>query len=204
MRHVSWLVVAGPLFAGCLFRNTSPPPRFFAPGSAAVDRGADDDPSFGTGVPIRLRPVHGTAFLREHIVWRVSAVEYGQYGDRLWSELPASYVQRALRGTLSRTPGLRLTSSTRAAELRVDVVAFEEVLAPGHAATVALAASLRDEGGEARLDRTFTVSEPIVGDDPAAMARAMGRALDNAVAAVAAAVAETVGAGDGLKSHPPS
>ena len=191
MRRVGGLLIASALCAGCLFGNTSPPPRFFAPDSVSVARGTDDDSltAPATGVPIRLRPVYGTAFLRERIVWRVSPVEYGRYRERLWSEPPSTYVQRALAAALRRTPGLRLADDANAPALRVEVVAFDEVLSPTHAAAVALAVSLRDEGRGRLLDRTFTAEVPIAGDDPALMAKAMGRALDEATAAVADAVA---------------
>jgi ABC-type uncharacterized transport system auxiliary subunit len=194
MRRSGWLVAAPALLAGCLFRNTSAPPRYFAPASAAIEGVASDDPvaASATGVPIRLRSVQGTPFLREHIVWRVSTVEYGQYEERLWSELPARYVERALVAALRRTPGLRLTDEAHAAALRVDVLAFDEVLSPAHTASVALAASLRGEDGRLLLDRTLTAEAPIAGNDPATMATAMGRALDEATAAVGVAVAEAV------------
>ena len=189
MKRVACFLLAPVLFAGCLFRST-PAPRFFVPGSAAAEGETNDDPiePSGTSSPIQLRAVHATAFLRERIVWRASPVEYGQYGERLWSELPATYVKRALTAALHRTPGLHLTDDTRAPALRVEVLAFDEVLAPTHAATVSLAASLRDDARRRLLDRTFTAEVPIAGNDPAAMARAMGEALDEATAAVAAAV----------------
>jgi ABC-type uncharacterized transport system auxiliary subunit len=192
MRRLGWLLLT--LCAGCLFHNTSAPPRFFAPGSAADTVAADDDLAAPprTGIPVRLRPVIGTAFLRERIVWRVSPVEYGQYSERLWSELPATYVQRALAVALRETPGLRLTNDARAPALRVEVVAFDEVLSPAHTATVALATSLWDPDRGGLLDRTFSATAPIDGDDPAMMATAMGRALDEATTAVAAAVSTTL------------
>ena len=191
MSRVRWLFLASAVLAGCLFSNTSQPPRFFAPGSAgtAYDPGDDRAETSDAGAPIQLRPVRGTAFLTERIVWRVSDVEYGQYGARLWSELPATYVQRALAAALRRTPGLRLTGDVHAPALRVDVLAFEEVLAPTHTSTVSLAAVLRDAKGRELLDRTFTSTAPIDGDDPALMAQAMGHALDEATADVAAAAA---------------
>ena len=192
MRQLGSVLAASALVAGCLLNNTSPPPRYFAPGSVTA-QGKDYDPAEAGdgGVPIQLRTVHGTSFLRESIVWRSSSVEYGQYRDRLWSELPATYVQRALAAALRHT-GLRLTDDAKAPALRVDVLAFDEVLLPTHAATVSLAASLRGANGTTLLDNTFTADSPIAGDDPAAMADAMGVALDDASAAVAAAVAAAV------------
>jgi ABC-type uncharacterized transport system auxiliary subunit len=190
MSRVGLIILGSAVLAGCLFRNTSAPPRVFAPVSAVTDDDPGNDLSAtAPKAAIQLRAVTGTAFLSARIVWRVSAVEYGQYGTRLWSELPATYVQRALAAALRRTPGLRLTDDVHAPALRVEVLAFDEVLAPIHTATVSLAALLRDRAGARLLDRTFTSAAPIDGDDPATMAQAMGQALDEATAAVAAAAA---------------
>jgi ABC-type uncharacterized transport system auxiliary subunit len=79
----------------------------------------------------------------------------------------------------------------------VEVLAFDEMLAPAHAATVSLAASLRDGDGGRLLDRTFTADAPIADDDPATMAKAMGRALDEATVAVATAVTAALHGADG-------
>lgn len=192
MTRAAWLLLVPVLLAGCLFRNAAGP-RFFVPASAAIAGGDPLTPP-GTGAAVRLRAVHGIPFLRERIVWRVSPVESGQYEQRLWRELPESYVERALAATLSRTPGLRLTDDARAPALGVEVLAFDEVLAPAHTATVTLAASLRDERRGWLLERTVTAEAPIAGNDPAVMATAMGRALDEAAAEVAAAVRAVVGA----------
>ena len=170
MRHGSRVAF---LATGCVFRN-APEPRFFRPESAALD-GAAATPSAGAGVPLRLRPVQETPLLRERIVWRASSVEYGLYDQRRWTDLPASYVERALENALRGTPGVRLTDEPGAAVLRVEVVAFDEVLAPARVATVSL---------EVKLDRHRTASShrshvqrraPIANETPAATAWRWGR-----------------------------
>src|SRR5207237_6522053 len=124
-------------------------------------------------------------FLRERIVWRVSDVEYGRYDQRRWLDLPAHYVARALAARLQRTPGLRLTDDVAAAALRVDLLAFDDALAPQHEANVALAVGLDDRAHAPLLRRTFAARVAVVDDDPASLAKAMGEALDDAVAQVA-------------------
>lgn len=185
--RAGWIAIAF-LAAGCVFRN-APDTRFFRPESAALD-GSAEAPSVGEGIPLRLRPVHGTPLLRERIVWRASSVEYGIYDQRRWSELPARYVERALEGALRATPGIRLTGEPSAAVLRVEVVAFDEVLAPARVASVSLAVKLIDTKQVRLIDRTFSAEAPIANEKPAATAAAMGKALDEAVAAVAGAVGE--------------
>jgi len=182
-----WIAVAL-LAAGCVFRN-APDTRFFRPESAALD-GSAEPRSVEEGIPLRLRPVRGTPLLRERIVWRASSVEYGLYDQRRWTELPASYVERALEGALRATPGIRLTGEPSAAVLRVEVVAFDEVLAPARVAAVSLAVKLVDAEQLRLIDRTFSAEAPIANERPAATAVAMGKALDEAVAAVAGAVRE--------------
>jgi ABC-type uncharacterized transport system auxiliary subunit len=185
-----WIAVAL-LASGCIFRN-APEPRFFRPESVALDASpAASAASFdGPRVALRLRPVRGTPLLRERIVWRASPVEYGLYEQRRWTELPASYVERALESALRATPGIRLTDDLGSAVLRVEVIAFDEVLAPAGTAEVSLAVELADSDQHRVLDRMFTTEAPIADETPAAMAAAMGKALDRAVAAVATAVGE--------------
>jgi len=180
------------LAAACVFRNADDP-RFFRPESAALDtaQGAALERP-GPGTPLRLRPVQGTPLLRERIVWRVSSVEYGLYEQRRWSELPASFVERALGNALAATPGIALTQAIGVATLRVEVLGFDEVQAPAHVAAVSLAVSLEDRDHRPLLDRTFRAEEPIAGEAPAAMATAMGKALDSVVAEVARAVGDAL------------
>ena len=189
MSRRTWLLAGLVVLGGCLLR-TSDSPRFFRPGSANIDATAEDEaaPPAPGAIAIRLRGVRSEPFLRERIVWRVSEVEYGLYEQRRWIDLPAHYVERALRTRLRETPGLRLTEDPRGPTLRVDVLAFDDVLAPTHAANVALAVTLGDRENGRLLERTFNARVGIGDGDPASMAKAMGQALDDAVAQVADAV----------------
>ncbi|HEV7731686.1 MAG TPA: ABC-type transport auxiliary lipoprotein family protein [Candidatus Binatia bacterium] len=176
--------------SGCIFRNADAP-RLYRPAAATLDD-VTTPPASDSGTPIRLRPVHGTPILRERIVWRSSAVEYGVYEQRQWLELPASYVERALTTQLARTPGIRLTDDPRADVLSVEVTAFDEVLAPAYAAQIAVTVVLRDGSGRRLVDRGFTADQAAVGAGSDAFPIAMGAALDRLVADVAQAVAAAV------------
>ena len=189
MRRRDGLLVGLLVLGGCLLR-TPDPPRFFRPGSAALEAAAEDqaDPPAAGGIAIRLRGVRSEHFLRERIVWRVSEVEYGLYEQRRWIDLPAHYVEQALGRRLRETPGLRLTNDPQAVALRVDVLAFDDVLAPTHAANVALGVALEDPVRGRLFVRTFDARVGIENGDPTSMAKAMGQALDDAVAQVADAV----------------
>ena len=188
MRRVPWLLVGLVALAGCLLR-TADPPRFFRPGSVTLDAPEDEvAPPAPGAIAIRLRGVRSEPFLRERIVWRVSELEYGLYGQRRWIDLPEHYVERALRTRLRATSGLRLTDDLRAPTLHVRVLAFDDRLAPAHTANVALAVTLEDREHGRFLERTFNARVGIDDGDPASMAEAMGQALDDAVAQVADAV----------------
>ena len=190
MRALVCPLLLAALLAGCVFRDAAEP-RFFRPQSSLL-AGTGDDAASSAAQPVRLQPVTGTPFLRERIVWRSSDVEYGMYEQRRWSELPASYVERALESALRRTPGIRLTDDFKAPVLRVEVVAFDEVLAPARVASVGLVVSLRDRDRERLLDRSFSAEVPIAGDSAGATAAAMGRALDQVALEVASAVGRTL------------
>ena len=189
MRRLAWSVGVILTLGGCLLR-TADPPRFFRPGSVTLEKSAGNeaDPPAAGRIALRLRGVQSERFLRERVVWRVSEVEYGLYEQRRWLDLPAHYVDRALRTRLRSTPGLRLTNDPQAVILHVDVLAFDDVLAPAHAANVALAVTLEDPGRGPLLERTFDARIDIGDGDPASMAKAMGEALDDAVAQVAEAI----------------
>ena len=192
MRRVPWLLVGLVALAGCLLR-TADPPRFFRPGSVTLDAPEDEvAPPAPGAIAIRLRGVRSEPFLRERIVWRVSELEYGLYGQRRWIDLPEHYVERALRTRLRATSGLRLTDDLRAPTLHVRVLAFDDRLAPAHTANVALAVTLEDREHGRFLERTFNARVGIDDGDPASMAEAMGQALDDAVAQVADAVRVSV------------
>jgi ABC-type uncharacterized transport system auxiliary subunit len=177
------------LLGGCIFRATEAP-RFYRPAAAALDDATGvENPA--PGASVRLGSVRGAPFLRERIVWRASPVEYGLYEQRRWVELPSRYVRRALRATLQSTPGLRFGEDAAAARLDVDLLAFEEVLAPVHEAHVAVTVVLR-ASTHTRLERTFAAHVPIASADGTATAESMGRALDDVVQQVAAATAATL------------
>jgi ABC-type uncharacterized transport system auxiliary subunit len=174
------------LLGACVFRET-PEPRFFRPEASTLDPGSEATPSVAA-TPLRIRSVTAIPLLRERMVWRSSPVEYGLYEQWRWSELPASYVERALGTALRRTPGLSLTNDLAAPALRIEVTAFDEVVGPAPVARVELIATLSDQKQRRVLDRSFSAEAPIAGAVPAATAEAMGKALDQVVAEVASAV----------------
>jgi ABC-type uncharacterized transport system auxiliary subunit len=185
-------VAAALCLSGCLF-NGAPAPRYFAPPSQYLF--ADDPPAQPAAPairPIRLRRVHAAAYLGEQIVWRVSDVERGLYEQRRWTEFPSRYVQRALDQALDRTGAVRRVDTGRVPTLDVELVSFDEVLAPQHEAAVAAFASFRATDNAAVFERLFASRQPITDAAPASAARAMGAALDAVVVQIADQVAASV------------
>jgi ABC-type uncharacterized transport system auxiliary subunit len=174
------LLVVG--LAGCLFPTPPDPPRYFAPDSGA----SMPRESPARAVVVQLAPVRSPLHLRELMAWRRSEVEFGFYEQRRWTELPATYVERALArelGAVGREP----TAGAPAAPLVSVELRLREELAPVREARVALAVTVID-GSCVRLRQTFAASRPLATGDPTAIARAIGEALDEVVQATGTAV----------------
>ena len=136
---------------------------------------------------LRLRDVGSASYLGERLVWRASDVEYGFRETRRWTEPPAAWLARSLARELFEVRGLR----------RVELTAFEEVLAPERSARVEVVARLTAPDGVALLQRTIEARVPLSGDDPEEVARATASALGEVVRTVAGEVAGAVAESDG-------
>jgi cholesterol transport system auxiliary component len=189
------LLLACAALSSCALTSKADPmrPRYFTPESAGPDRvpGA----SQFSGFSLRLGRVVGGANLREQIVYRSSEQELGYYEERRWTERPEVYVRRALSHALFEQRGLTRAVSGVAPTLEVELVAFEEVLAPAHTARFRAIAVLRDERAS-RFEQTITVERPIaVGKDPqdaAPVVRALAEALQQGVAEISDRVLQQV------------
>jgi ABC-type uncharacterized transport system auxiliary subunit len=173
-------VAAMVVLAGCLLPTPPAPPRYFAP--VLPPSNADGAPA-----PVDLASVRAPLHLREQIAWRRSDVEYGFYEQRRWTELPSTYVERALSRELFGGGEPPMTTGSTLPVLRVEVRAFEEVLAPAHEARVAIALELVD-GGCVRLRRVVAASRPLDGDNPLVVVHGIGETLDDVAHAAGDAV----------------
>ncbi|MGH7785237.1 MAG: ABC-type transport auxiliary lipoprotein family protein [Candidatus Binatia bacterium] len=189
MMRAACLASLALLCAGCLFNN-APAPRYYAPPSALIN---GDPPVASAGdpapQPVRVRRVRSAAYLGEQMAWRVSPVERGLYEQRRWTEAPTRYLERTVARAIDQTPGLRRVESGRVPTLDLELVSFDEELAPVHSATVEIAAALHGADGGMIFERVFAVSRPVGGSAPDATARAMGDALDGVALQIAAQVA---------------
>jgi hypothetical protein len=174
--------------AGCLLPAPPDPPRFFSPDVPTVAR-APVDPPAGPGV--RLSLVRAPLHLRELMTWRRSDVEYGFYEQRRWTELPSTYVERALDRELFAMQRVPVATGVDAPVVTTELLAFEEVLAPVHEARVAIAVTLSGPRCPA-VRRAFTAARPLAGDDPVAVARGIGEALDEVAHAAAGMVRDAL------------
>ncbi len=102
--NVWWIVALLP-HVGCAVLLKSDPfvPRYFSPESAATRT----DPIAPSGLELRLGRVTAAAYLKERIVFRTSAYEVGYYEERRWTEMPESFIRRALSRALFDRRGIR-------------------------------------------------------------------------------------------------
>lgn len=185
-----WIAPLALVLSSCVFHD-APAPRYYSP---PTELGAVEDPPATHAVAgrvVRLRRVRGAAYLGEQIVWRTSDVERGLYEQRRWTEFPSRYLERSMARALDRS-GVRRVAGGRVPTLDLELVSFDEVLAPTHEADVEVLVLLRGSDQETIFDRSFSARRPITGAEPSAVARAMGAALDDVVAQIAAQVAAQV------------
>lgn len=167
---------------GCaLFsKNDVPTRRYFSPDLASA-RTASVPRANGE---LRLGRVTAAASIAERIMYRTSDHEVGFYDDRLWTEKPDAYLRRALSRVLFEEQGLHSVMRGAGPTLDVELLRFEEVMAPQHVGRVKVAFALSDER-VVSLQQTFLVDRPIADASPEAVAQAMGEALRDAVDAIA-------------------
>lgn len=177
------VLAASLALAGCLLPDPPALPRYFTPAGPTGDAARPP-------VAVRLGIVRSPLHLREAMTWRRSDVEYGFYEQRRWTELPATYVERALARELFAADA-PLATALDAPIVNAELLAFEEVLAPVHEARVALAVEVADARCS-RLRRTFVASRPLNGNDPGAVAHGIGEALDEVVRATGEAIRTAV------------
>ena len=189
IRALATLLGVG-LFSACLLPGPPEPPRYFRPEPpATVESALDGAPKVASAVPaLRLHRVTAAAHLKERIVWRTSDVEFGFYDTRRWTEVPSHYVEQLLSRELFEVRALRRATAGRSTTLEVELLAFEEVLAPVHQARVELRVLLTDRQRLARFEHTFIAVEPIANDDPVSVSRSIGRALNVLVGRISDAV----------------
>lgn len=154
--------------------------RYFTPESATTVA----DPCAPNGMELRLGRVNSAAYIKDKLIFRGSAYEIGYYEEKRWTENPGVYVRRALTRALFDRRGLRQIVSGVGPTLDVDVIAFEEVLAPAHVGRVQLTYSIYDDR-VVRFARSITVERPVAkaaGDAEAdAVVQALSTALVDAV-----------------------
>ncbi len=146
------------LMPACALLSKSEPnvPRFFSPETVVTKHFDRAAPS---GLELRLGRVNAEAHVRDKIVRRDSTYEFVYNEERLWTEKPEAYVRRALARAIFDENGVRQVLSGIATTLEVEVVAFEEVVAPAHVGRVELAYVLFDDR-VVLLSRSVAIEAP--------------------------------------------
>lgn len=166
--------VGGP---GCLFseRNDGTPPRYFHPGWTEVDSSGESLP-----VSVQIGRTSAAGHLGSRFVYRPSEYEYGFYEERVWSDLPVRYLERALSDEFYRKRQVDVPTNAFVPRVRVELTAFEEAFRPRHEVLVGLTASVEGPGG-ALMERSFEGRVPLPNASPEAMAEAMGEGLRDVI-----------------------
>jgi cholesterol transport system auxiliary component len=185
------LMAACAALAGCALTSKGEPlrPRYFTPESAPASARAMRTPA--TNLRLRLGRVAAGSSLREQIAYRDSEHELGFYEERRWTERPEVYLRRALSHALFEERGATRVVAGFAPTLEVELIAFEEVRAPVHAARLQAVAILHDER-IGRLEQTITVERPIEGVAGARKNDAWVQALSEALAQGVAEISDRV------------
>jgi ABC-type uncharacterized transport system auxiliary subunit len=176
--------------SACALLSKSEPnvPRYFSP-ETSVAPAAGTASAQASGLELRLGVVKADGYIQDKIVHRDSAYEVGYYDERLWTDKPEAYVRRALARDLFDRRGVREVVSGVGTTLDVDVVAFEEVMAPQHVGRIELNYVLYDDR-IVRLSRSITVERPIAEKKGDAMAGAAVEAMAEALSAAVDGVAD--------------
>jgi ABC-type uncharacterized transport system auxiliary subunit len=159
--------------------------------SLDAERPPPRPPAEPSSLELRLGRVTATASLEQRVMFRESGEEVGFHDDRLWTELPEAFLQRALVRELFEGVGLRRVLRGASPTLDVELLRFEEVRSPAHVARVEVAFTLSDERlvtlqQTLAADRAVDAGTP--GTEGADVARAMGEALRQVVSQLASGV----------------
>ncbi len=166
------------LLPGCALTEKADvlPIRLFSPPLAeAAPRPIDDPPAAPPAV--QLGRIGAATYLRSKIAYRVSNEELGVYEDRLWTERPETYLDRALASRLFVKGGAREVVAGTDPVLDAELLAFEEVRrGRDRIGRATVHVSLHDDEC-VWLSETLTRDEKAASTSPDAVVVAIGNAL---------------------------
>ena len=183
MKRSPWLLIGVVSLSSCaLFsKGEVATRRYYSPDLPVVAASSIDRKP---GLQLRLGRVTANRTISERIVYRDSEHEVTIYDDRIWTERPEAYLTRGLNRVLFEERGLQRVVGGPGQTLEVELLRFEEIRVPAHAARVRLSFSLSDER-LVSLQKTVDVELPIaqstVEMQGTMLAEAMGQALREAV-----------------------
>ena len=188
MRRAILLLACSGAFSGCaLFGKNEPMvPRYFT----VSDEAASTRSVTSRGPEVRLGRIESWSHLRERLVTRDAAHELFFHEARRWTERPEIYLRAALARTLFEERGLTESLGGHALTLDVELVAFEELLAP-HVARMRARMVLRNES-VALLEETITIEQTVAVNADCDVARAVAEALSQAMHAGVERIADRV------------
>ena len=127
---------------------------------------------------MRIGSIEPDSHLRERIAYRVAGSELALYDTRKWTDVPDTYVRRALEYALFERRTFRQAIAGAVPTLDVDLTAFEEVRSP-LGGRVQLRYRLHDDTAVFASD-SITVVRAATTTDFRGVVAALGSALDEA------------------------
>lgn len=186
----AWILVVLVALAGCALtskRGQVDDVRWFTPERASATT-AEREPS--SGPPLRLGRVSAGTDLGKRIAYGDGAYEVGYYDTLRWTERPEHYVRDALGRALFGSGSFQRALGDSVPILDVEVLAFQELRGPVHAARVSLRIALATD--VVILEDTIESVVPVTGDGfedvVAAVAGALGRVSLETACRVSAAL----------------
>lgn len=174
-------VLAALLAMSCvdLQPDPAPPTRWLSLGSATMRAQVELPPPVEPR--LFLARVVAAESIGDRLIRRRSEFEVAYDDYSRWIDPPERAVERALEDELFRRRGFQRAPFDGPRQLEVEVVRFEESIAPRRESVVAILARLTDADGATLVDRLVEARSPVDGDDPALVARAMSVSLDSVV-----------------------
>jgi cholesterol transport system auxiliary component len=170
-------IVAFALANGCALIQKSKPIEtvYYTPEQASS--GVASRQAERGGPLLRLGLVAARSDLGQRIAFGDGAYQIHYYDNHRWTLRPEVYVRRALTRALFEEAGFRRDTQSAGPALDVEVLAFQEVKAPGrHEARVALSLVLSTD--HVLLEDRVLASQPVEGNGFEDFISAMARALN--------------------------
>lgn len=181
------------LLSGCALTGKSDGafvPRYFTPeplGPAAEVSGAPRV----TATDLRLGRITASSDLRSNIAYRNGAHEVAYHEERLWTEHPDAYLQRALTRVLFEERKIPHAMSGAGPMLEVRLLAFEEIQSAPRGVRIRLSYTLYNER-RVLAEEMLSVERPLTAGTGASDADEVAKVLGESLGVIVRQMADRI------------